>query len=238
MNLKEIFNDKFYDDLVKCNFLKDIEEILTIPGMISIDLDDFVKISDGSEIVGSISQYFETLDEDYIISRISNKVPTDSIIYFSSDNNLNLKDVDKLIDKLRKQFSNDVSIVFGATIDPRIKNKIRVQALLTYSNKPKEKVDYSELKKLEEETNKIVAKREQKWNDENDLVYNVALYCINNPIAVNGIQNQFGLGFNRTIAILNRLEKLEIISIKLGTKPREILIKNEEEIKNRIYTIK
>ncbi|MDY5983742.1 MAG: DNA translocase FtsK [Anaeroplasma sp.] len=61
---------------------------------------------------------------------------------------------------------------------------------------------------------------------------------INNPITVNGIQNEFGLGFNRTTYILDRLEKLEIISIKLGTKPREILITDKVKIKRRIEALK
>ena len=76
------------------------------------------------------------------------------------------------------------------------------------------------------------------FKDELELLYNVAIYCVNNPIKVNSIQNEFGLGFNRTTYILERLEKLEIISIKLGTKPREILITDKDEIKRRIDALK
>ena len=83
MDLKEVFNDKFYNDLVKCDFLKDIEELISSQGIINIDLDDFVKISNGSEIVGSISQVFDNLDDEFIINRISDKIPTDCVFSIS-----------------------------------------------------------------------------------------------------------------------------------------------------------
>lgn len=234
LELKDRFSEKFYNDLVKCDFVKDIEQIITSPGIINIDIDDFKTISDG-EIVGCISQYFDNLEEEYVINKISDKTPTDCVINISGGDMLNLKDVDFLIDKLRKIYPN-IGIIFGSNKNDESIPRLKVQALLTHSDKPRE--DNSENEKLLSETVRVLEERKQKWNDENDLVYNVALYCIDNPITVNGIQNQFGLGFNRVQAILNRLEILEIISIKLGTNPRKILITDEEEIKKRIYTIK
>ena len=64
------------------------------------------------------------------------------------------------------------------------------------------------------------------------------MYCKNNPITVNGIQNAFDLGFNRVQSILQRLERLQIISIKIGTRPRTLLIDDEEEIKYRIHNVR
>ena len=130
MNLKEVFNDKFYNDLVKCDFLKDIEELISGQGIINIDLDDFVKISNGSEIVGSISQVFDNLDDEFIINRISGKIPTDCVFNITGETNLKLTVVDKLLDKLRGLYP-DISIIFGTNIIEEMGSQMKVQALLT-----------------------------------------------------------------------------------------------------------
>lgn len=70
MNLKEEFNEKFFNDLVRCDFLKDVEEIISSNGGINIDLNDFKSFSDG-EIIGSISQYFNNLDEDILLIKLA-----------------------------------------------------------------------------------------------------------------------------------------------------------------------
>ena len=233
LELKDRFSEKFYNDLVKCGFIKDIEQITRTPGLINIDIDDFKTLSDG-EVVGCISQYFDNLEDDYVINKISDKVPTDCVFNVSGGDMLNLSDLDLLIDKLRKVYP-DLNIIFGSNKNDESIPRLKVQALLTYSDKPKDNRENRKMEKLLSETIKVLEERKQKCNDENDLVYNVALYCINNPITVNGIQNQFELGFNRVVAILDRLEKLEIISIKVGTKPRRILITDKDEIKKRIY---
>ena len=130
LNLKEFFNDKFYNDLVKCDFLKDIEELISGHGIINIDLEDFVKISNGSEIVGSISQVFDNLDDEFIISRINDKIPTDCVFNITGETNLKLTVVDKLLDKLRGLYP-DISIIFGTNIIEEMGSQIKVQALLT-----------------------------------------------------------------------------------------------------------
>lgn len=130
MNLKEVFNDKFYNDLVKCDFLKDIEELISSQGIINIDLDDFVKISNGSEIVGSISQVFDNLDDEFIINRISDKIPTDCVFNITGGTDIRLTVVDKLLDKLRVLYP-DISIIFGTNIIEEMGSQIKVQALLT-----------------------------------------------------------------------------------------------------------
>ena len=130
MDLKEVFNDKFYNDLVKCDFLKDIEELISSQGIINIDLEDFVKISNGSEIVGSISQVFDNLDDEFIISRINDRIPTDCVFNITSGTDIKLTQVDVLLDKLRKLYP-DISIVFGTNIIDEMGSQIKVQALLT-----------------------------------------------------------------------------------------------------------
>jgi len=130
LDLKEVFNDKFYNDLVKCDFLKDIEELISSQGIINIDLEDFVKISNGSEIVGSISQVFDNLDDEFIISRINDRIPTDCVFNITSGTDIKLTQVDVLLDKLRKLYP-DISIVFGTNIIDEMGSQIKVQALLT-----------------------------------------------------------------------------------------------------------
>ncbi len=131
MNLKEVFNDKFYKDLIKCNFLKDVEEIIDNPGMINLDLDDFIKASN-DEIVGCISQYFETTDENYIVNLISNKKPNSCIFYITSGTKLLGSDVSKLVSKLKDLYP-DMAFNFGVGFLDESFTKIRVQVLLTYN---------------------------------------------------------------------------------------------------------
>jgi S-DNA-T family DNA segregation ATPase FtsK/SpoIIIE len=45
-----------------------------------------------------------------------------------------------------------------------------------------------------------------------------------NACSFNGIQNAFGLGFNRASRIVTMLEDRNIVAPKNGTKSREILV--------------
>lgn len=57
-----------------------------------------------------------------------------------------------------------------------------------------------------------------------EMLYNVALHCINNGIcSINNIQGSFQLGFNRAQRIIQALEELGIVGPKDGTKGRPIL---------------
>ena len=58
-----------------------------------------------------------------------------------------------------------------------------------------------------------------------ELLYQIAEFCIeSNGCSINAILNNFGLGFNRAQRIVKQFEELGIVSIKNGTKPREILV--------------
>jgi len=126
MNLKEEFNEKFLNDLVRCDFLKDVEEIISSNGGINIDLNDFKSFSDG-EIIGSISQSFNNLDEEYIINKISDNLPTVCIFNISSSHPLRLDEEDILLQRLRGLYPN-IEIIFGT--NPNKDVNIKVQALL------------------------------------------------------------------------------------------------------------
>ena len=126
MNLKEEFNEKFLNDLVRCDFLKDVEEIISSNGGINIDLNDFKSFSDG-EIIGSISQSFNNLDEEYIINKSSDNLPTVCIFNISSSHPLRLDEEDILLQRLRGLYPN-IEIIFGT--NPNKDVNIKVQALL------------------------------------------------------------------------------------------------------------
>lgn len=62
-----------------------------------------------------------------------------------------------------------------------------------------------------------------------EMLYNVALYCINNQMcSINSIQQEFNLGFNRANKIVGALEAMNIVSGKNGTKGREVLVTADE----------
>ena len=133
MNLKEKFSEKFYDGLVKCNFVNDLEEIINTNGDINVDLDDFINISNG-EVVGAISQYLDDMKDELIIKKISDKKPTDCILYIS--NVSKLQDIEYFVIKLKTLYPN-LNIITGANEGNY--SKIKVQALLTYNLKDNEK---------------------------------------------------------------------------------------------------
>ena len=69
------------------NVFKDankLEEIISLPELINIDIDDIVAVSN-DEIVGSISQVMNSVDDEYIINSISNKAPNFCIFDISSE---------------------------------------------------------------------------------------------------------------------------------------------------------
>ncbi len=225
IDLKEELGSK-YDDLLKCDFIKDIEDILSNEGLINIDFHDIKAVCKG-EIIGAISAVIEDLDDELKINRISDKEPNGCLLNVTSSMNLRLQDIDKIIGKIKK-LGSDLSFIYGTYIDNNYDGKYKIQALLTYNDG------------IVAETNKDIEKplNEDKLYssyDEKELLYNAALYVINNGATINNIQVKFGLGFNRTLNILNKLEELGIISQKVGTNPRNILISDKNMIKELIY---
>ena len=215
-----------YDDLLRCDFIKDIEDILSNEGLINIDFHDIKAVCKG-EIIGAISAVIEDLDDELEINRISDKEPNGCLLNVTSSMNLRLQDIDKIIGKIKK-LGSDLSFIYGTYIDNNYDGKYKIQALLTYNDG------------IVAETNKNIEEplNEDKLYssyDEKELLYNAALYVIDNGATINNIQVKFGLGFNRTLNILNKLEELGIISQKVGTNPRNILISDKNKIKELIY---
>ncbi|MGM9971892.1 MAG: DNA translocase FtsK [Anaeroplasmataceae bacterium] len=65
----------------------------------------------------------------------------------------------------------------------------------------------------------------QSQNESPEMLYNAALYFIEQEsCSINGLQQQFQLGFNRAAKIVAALEEMGIVSGKNGTKGREVLV--------------
>lgn len=76
-----------------------------------------------------------------------------------------------------------------------------------------------------EELNKIEVSLPKKETEDEELIYQVALYCIEtNIVSINAIQMNFCIGFNRAAAIIKELEKRNIVSPKNGNSGRKILV--------------
>ena len=215
-----------YDDLLRCDFIKDIEDILSNEGLINIDFHDIKAVCKG-EIIGAISAVIEDLDDELEINRISDKEPNGCLLNVTSSMNLRLQDIDKIIGKIKK-LGSDLSFIYGTNIDNNYDGKYKIQALLTYNDGIVAETNKNIEEPLNE--NKLYSSY-----DEKELLYNAALYVINNGATISNIQVKFGLGFNRALNILNKLEELGIISQKVGTNPRNILISDKNKIKELIY---
>ena len=130
MDLKKELGLK-YDDLVKCDFIKDIDEILSEDGLINIDLYDIKAVCNG-EIIGTISTVIADPKEELKITRISDKEPNSCLLNVTSSMNMSIFDVDTIIKSLKK-INPDLSIIYGTTINEAYDGKYKVQALLSYS---------------------------------------------------------------------------------------------------------
>ena len=123
---------KKYDDIEKCGFIKDLEDLIDVDALINIDLDDVKEITKG-EIVGSISTITDDCNSKYEINRISDKTPTECLLNVGSSRYLKLSDIDLIIDNIRKLGTIDMNIILGTTINEEMKGKYKVQALFAYN---------------------------------------------------------------------------------------------------------
>ncbi len=61
-------------------------------------------------------------------------------------------------------------------------------------------------------------------DEDTNIIYQVAKFCIKEEeCSTNKIQQEFNLGFNKTISIVNKLEELGVVSKRTGNK-RNVLI--------------
>lgn len=129
-SFKDKLQKKFFKDLIKCDFIDKLNEILIAPSIINIDIDDIATVSN-DEIVGAISQNFDDLEDDFVINTISDKIPNSCILHVSSGE-VTLTAIDKIVDKLRL-INKDMQIVFGAGTNQNLEKTIQVNALLLFT---------------------------------------------------------------------------------------------------------
>ncbi len=61
-------------------------------------------------------------------------------------------------------------------------------------------------------------------DEDTNIIYQVAKFCIEEEeCSTNKIQQEFNLGFNRTISIVNKLEELGVVSKRICNK-RNVLV--------------
>lgn len=127
INLKEKLNEKFYNDLIKCNFLDDVGELVNSEGLVGLDIDDFIYYSNHN-IVGSISMEFNDVDTSYNINRINDLKITDCIVNITTNDDMELGTIMDIINKLRS-FNPKLNLLYGQIINESMKSKFKVQAL-------------------------------------------------------------------------------------------------------------
>ena len=136
MTLKDL-PEKFYNDLVKADYIKELQEFVDDDNnntLIAIDLVDIYNIAkNGSELVGTIAQVIDNADTDLDIKYIKDIEPTDCIFHIISDDDLTLATTNKLLAKLKEKHPN-IQMIFGITNNKKDKNKIKIQAILTTHN--------------------------------------------------------------------------------------------------------
>lgn len=126
--------EKFYNDLKKADFIKEIEEFIDDDSLITIDLVDIYNVAkNGALLVGTIAKVIDNADSDFEINYISDIEPTDCIFHIISNDELTLASTNKLLDRIKQKHPN-IQMIFGLTTNHKYGNKIKIQALLTAHN--------------------------------------------------------------------------------------------------------
>lgn len=233
ISLSKQVNENFYNSLVKCNFLESLTKMLTVSSAINISWEDIINVSD-SEVVGSIVQNINDLNDELNINYICDKKPNVCLLYIYCGINVNLTDINYLVDKLRNEF-DDISVILGIGYSKKPIAAIELHALLLYSEEEIMKDDMAIEQKKAFLNDSGFNKHEKSAND---LAYEIAIYCKNNTVTLDNLLEVFNLHYIRTRLILERLQRIEILCFQDIDKPIRMITTNEEEIKKRIYTFK
>jgi len=228
IDLKKELNEKFYNDIIKCDFLNDLKEMIDEEELINIDLED-IKMISNSLLIGVISKESNDYDEEFEIKKINEDIPTDCIINLITDKEITLSNVDNIIKKIKNIYPN-IGIIYGVKIKENLNYKYKIEAIFT-------KGEIKNNEPIEKESNdKELIINTFDYENEKDLMYDVSLYLIHeNQASINLIQQKFNIGFNKALLLLNKLEELGIVNKKIGTNPRSILINDSDKIKELIY---
>ena len=227
VDLENQLGKEFYEGIIKLDFLSDLKDIMNENGLISIDLPDLKAIS-SNELVGVISKESNDFEEAIEIKKLIDKKPTDCIVKISSELDIKLSDIDKIIKNI-KVFNNDMNIIYGYEPTNNLLSKYKLQAIFTYNDK-----SHNSLNKKEDELESN--KDSNSSLDEKELLYEIALHIKKEQtVSINSIQTEFCLGFNKASSFIAKLEKLGIISARYKGEERKLLINDEKKIKEVIY---
>ena len=134
-----------------------ISDIILVPGLINVDFADVKTIMDnvGRAVMGSGVGTGEGRAFDAAKKAISNPLLEDSsiegargiLINITGGLELSLSEVQEATALIYDSAHEDVNVIFGAVIDPDIKDEVRVTVIATGFDEKKEKVELPQIKK-------------------------------------------------------------------------------------------
>lgn len=223
-NIRNNFDEAFLEEVIHSRFSGDLKEIVENMNdmIITIDFDDFDRLAKG-KITNFVSTLVSIDDDSIDYKNVRDINPTDCILVLSGNENLSIGFINHIIKIIEKRFKN-INITFGVRVNDSIGDYCKVQGIFASNNEINDEINLSE-----ESDNSLGIRK---------LLYEICVFFVDkDTVNINSMQQRFGLGFNRAQNILKLLEDLNIISPKIGTTPRKVLIDNLEEIHRKIYNL-
>lgn len=223
-NISNNFDEGFWRDVMYSDFGGDLKEILENMNdmIISVDCDDFNRIAKG-KITNFISTLVSSDEDSFNVKNVRNINPTDCILVLSGNKNLSIGFINKIIKIVERRFGN-INFTIGIYVNDSIGDYCKVQGVFSCSNEMLNDIDSSE-------------KIDEFWGIRK-LLYDICVFFVKEgDISINSMQQRFGLGFNRALKIMKLLEDMDIVSQKIGTKPRKVLTDDLDEIHRRIFDL-
>jgi len=218
INLKEELGTK-YIDIEKCGVAEDLENVINSDALIKLPIESIKKISKG-KIVGTISTTISNLKKNLKMEKINDEITTDCILNIECSND-GLNHVDKIISNIKKIRNSNMFILIGIIINDELKDNFKILAL--FFNNEKSQIN----------TN-IQKKKSPSFSNENELLYSVVSFMLDNDTSIYSLREYFGFNFVRIVNIIKILEKLGIISKQDNINSRKVLINDKTKIKELI----
>jgi len=136
-----------------------ITDLIMLPGLINLDFADVRSIvkDAGTALMGSGEASGDKRASEAAVSAISNPLVEISIegakgilLNISGGYDLKLYEVNEAADTIRKAANQDANIIFGAVLDERLKDKIKVTIIATGFDEFKKKESFYEEEKVTE----------------------------------------------------------------------------------------
>lgn len=131
-------------DMVLCNAVKGISDIITVPGLVNVDFADVTAIMSemGQALMGSGTGKGENRAREAAQKAIHSPLLEDTsvegargiLINITGGENLTLFDVNDAAMEIQKGAHESAQVIFGAVIDPRMDDEISVTVIATGFN--------------------------------------------------------------------------------------------------------